>query len=162
MRIPADPKHPVRLFHLSFHDFLVDPENRDEHPFWVDEQAMHQWLARQCLHFLSAARGLRQNICELPNPGTLLEKIDPATIDEHLPPELRYACRYWVHHLEQSKYMIRDYDQSHIFLQKHALHWLEAMCIMGEASESINAIYTLQLCINVRSLGMHHSMLTSC
>lgn len=42
--IPADPNAPVRLFHLSFHDFLLDPHTADDNPFWIDETKTHRQL----------------------------------------------------------------------------------------------------------------------
>ena len=85
-------------------------------------------------------------------PGTLRSEIDSWIIDNDLPPEMRYACRYWVHHLEQSKGRICDGDSVHTFLQKYFLYWLEAMSLIGEASESICMINNLQLLTGVRYL----------
>ena len=157
LHVPRDESGSVRLLHLSFRDFLVDPEKRKKSPFWIDEQATHQRIVTKCLQLMSGQKGLSQNICNLPNPGTLRDEIDKRTVKENLPPELRYACRYWVSHLQRSKHNIRDHDQVHTFLQKHALHWLEAMSIIGEASESINILAYLQSCTDVRFLSAHYS-----
>lgn len=34
--IPSDEKSVMKTLHLSFRDYLIDPGNRDENPFWVD------------------------------------------------------------------------------------------------------------------------------
>ena len=152
LHVPRDESGSVRLLHLSFRDFLVDPEKRGKSPFWIDEQAAHQRIVTKCLQLMSGQKGLKQNICNLLSPGTFRDEIDKRIVNENLPPELRYACRYWVSHLQQSKRNIRDHDQVHTFLQRHALHWLEAMSIIGEASESINVLVYLQSYTDVRFL----------
>ena len=157
--IPRDEEGSIRLLHLSFRDFLIDSGKREKYPFWIDEQEAHKKIATKCLQLMSGSNGLRQNICNLTSPGTLKTEIDKIIVDKHLSPELQYACRYWVSHLQQSKYNICDYDQFHIFLQKHTIHWLETMSIMGEASESINIISRLRLYIKVRAFKIHYSRL---
>jgi NACHT domain len=142
---------PVRLLHLSFRDFLVDPQKKGKSPFWVDERETHERLASKCLKLLSSPEGLRQNICKLLNPGTLRCEVDKQTIAICLPPELQYACRYWVYHLEQSNRHIHDGDSIHLFLQKYLLYWLEAMSLVGEAYKCIYMINRLQALTEVRS-----------
>ncbi|KAM0259201.1 hypothetical protein ACHAQJ_003406 [Trichoderma viride] len=108
--IPSDRNIPVRLLHLSFRDFLVDPEKANEperYLFWVNEQKAHQRLAHQCLLLLSTGNTLRRNICGQP-PSTPRSKIDQQTIDAALPPEVQYACRYWVYHWKESLCKIKD------------------------------------------------------
>jgi hypothetical protein len=151
LSIPDNEDLPVRLLHLSFRDFLVDPQNKRKSPFWVDERESHERLASKCLELLSSPEGLRQNMCKLPNPGTLKSEIDEQKIAICLSPELQYACRYWVHHLEQSNYHIHDSDPIHLFLREYFLYWLEAMSLIGEAYKCIHIINRLQALAKVRS-----------
>ncbi|KAH0550954.1 hypothetical protein GP486_007681, partial [Trichoglossum hirsutum] len=144
LSIPDSEDLPVRLLHLSFRDFLVDPQKKEKSPFWVDERETHERLASKCLELLSSLEGLQQNMCKLLNPGTLRSEIDEQTIAICLPPELQYACRYWVHHLEQSDRHIHDGDPIHLFLQKYLLYWLEAMSLIGEVYKCIYIIKRLQ------------------
>ncbi|KAI9776915.1 MAG: hypothetical protein M1839_009157, partial [Geoglossum umbratile] len=144
LSIPDNEDLPVRLLHLSFRDFLIDPLKKGKSPFWVDERETHKRLARKCLELLSSLEGLRQNMCELPNPGTLRSEIDERTVAICLSPELQYACRYWAHHLERSDRHIHDGDPIHLFLQKYFLYWLEAMSLIGEAYKCIHIIKKLQ------------------
>ncbi|KAH0537131.1 hypothetical protein FGG08_006035, partial [Glutinoglossum americanum] len=144
LSIHVDESIPVRLFHLSFRDFLVDPKKKEKSPFWVDERKTHERLARKCLELLSSPEGLRKNICKLPNPGTLRKEIDEQTIAIYLSPGLQYACRYWVHHLEHSNCYIHDGDTIYLFLHKYLLYWLEAMSLIGEAYKCIYMINRLQ------------------
>ncbi|KAL8353865.1 hypothetical protein RB601_003618 [Gaeumannomyces tritici] len=140
LNISDNPVAPVKLLHLSFRDFLVDGKNRDENPFWVDKQNAHERLADRCLQLLSTGNNLKRNICGLSLPGTLRSEIDKQTIDSALPPEVQYACRYWVHHWKESKRQIQDGDLVDRFLTDHLLHWLEALGVIGRIRESIGMI----------------------
>ena len=134
---------PVRLLHLSFRDFLLDTKKRGKR-FWVDEKETQKRLASKCLQLLSSPRGLKENMCNLTRPGTLRNEINYEAISNALSLEVRYACRYWVHHLVKSGGRIRDKDLVDAFLQNNFLYWLEAMSLMGEASESIRMVNSLQ------------------
>ena len=152
LSVPANQHSPVRLLHLSFRDFLIDAEKRGS-PFWVDESETHKMIATKCLELMSKPECLRENLCSLETPGKLRTEIDCRMINDSLQADVRYACRYWVHHLEQSKSLIRDQSRVHNFLQKHFLHWLEALSVMGKMSESISLIGTLQSIIAVSSIA---------
>ncbi|RYP54983.1 hypothetical protein DL768_000299 [Monosporascus sp. mg162] len=47
--VPSSSSSPVRLLHLSFREFLLDPEKSDRNSFWVNEKETHRRLAAQCL-----------------------------------------------------------------------------------------------------------------
>ncbi|KAL8295995.1 hypothetical protein RB600_001468 [Gaeumannomyces tritici] len=138
LNIPDNPLVPVKLLHLSFRDFLVDQKNRDANPFWVDAQKTHEQLADRCLQLLSTGDTLKRDVCDLRHPGTLRSEIEPGIIDNRLPPEVQYACRYWVHHWKESKRQIRDGDSVHLFLTDRLLYWLEALGVTGRIRESFN------------------------
>jgi len=159
LNIPDSEHVSVRLLHLSFREFLIDPQKRGKSPFWVDEKETHERLASQCLKLMSSPNGLQQNMCNLLVPGTLRSEIDERTISRSLPAELQYACCYWVHHLEQSKGRIYDGKSVHLFLQKYFLYWLEAMSLIGEVYKCIHIINRLQALAKVRS--SLHSIVTS-
>jgi hypothetical protein len=92
---------------------------------------------------------LRTDICGLQDPGIRRLTIDPEIIEDNLPPEIQYACLYWVYHVEQSNIRIYDGDQFHDFLTRHFLQWLEALSLMGRASEVITLVKTLQPLVEV-------------
>ncbi|PZD23658.1 WD40 repeat protein [Pyrenophora tritici-repentis] len=144
LSIPNDELVPIRLLHLSFREFLVDPQKQGKSPFWVDEKSTHNKLASRCLELMSGPSGLRQDMCGLSGPGVLRSEIDEGTVASSLLPDLQYACRYWIAHLEQSKQAIVDGDTTHLFLQKHLLHWLEAMSLMRESSRCAHLLDSLQ------------------
>ncbi|CAN9171766.1 unnamed protein product, partial [Alternaria alternata] len=142
--IPNDQSRPIRLHHPSFRDFLLDRKRCSDDRFWVDERSTHEKLARRCLELMTAPGSLRQDMCNFLDPGVLRRDIDEETIGRSLPPELQYACRYWVHHLERSGRSIEDGDATHCFLETHLLHWLEAMSLMKETSLCVRLVARLQ------------------
>lgn len=150
--IPEDKTMVVRPFHLSFRDFLLDPETRKKTPLWVDRRKIHQILTTQCL---SVCHMLRRNICGLQSDGTQRVDIDSQTINYSLPAQLQYSCRFWAQHLLQSKDPNLALQEVLLFLQKHFLHWMEAMSILGLASEVMGIISMLQSVTDVSlySLG---------
>jgi hypothetical protein len=143
LNVPTDPSVPVRLFHLSFRDFLVEVGNEVAHPFQVDEQKTHEALAFKCLELLSRDNSLKEDICELRHPGILRSDIDKSRLNACIPPCIRYACLYWVHHLKQSGGRICDGSPVHVFLAIYLLNWLEVLSLLDRASESIEMIDAL-------------------
>jgi hypothetical protein len=119
LSVPNDKALPVQLFHLSFRDFLLDPATCEKTPLWVDKKETHYRFATQCLH---VCQNLKKNLCGLRSDGTKRVEIDQQTINERLPPELQYACRYWAHHLVQSKDQHTVMHKALLFLQVHCLH----------------------------------------
>ncbi|KAJ4129475.1 hypothetical protein NW765_016348 [Fusarium oxysporum] len=96
LSVPATHDLPVRLLHLSFRDYIADPGTKEINEFWVDEDLMHQDLAKQCLHIMRNTLG--ENICSVRSPGTHRSNINAQQIDACLSSELKYACLYWMHH----------------------------------------------------------------
>jgi len=140
----------VRLLHLSFREFLVNPQKQGKSPFWVDERKTYEIVATKYLELMSDS--LKENICGLQSSGTLQVEIDLRAIDDNLPAEVQYACCYWVYHLEHGGSQVSDHDTVYSFLSKHLLHWLEALSLIGRLHESIAMIPSLITFINVNSL----------
>ena len=148
--IPEDQTCPLRLHHPSFRDFLLDKDRCSDPKFWVDERQVHQTLADSCIRLMSDS--LKQDICGQEAPSTLVAGIESSWIEQCLPLEIRYACLYWVQHLQKSGAQLNDNDYIHQFFQVHLLHWLEALGWIGKTSEGILAIYSLEALIPVSFL----------
>jgi hypothetical protein len=129
----------IRVLHPSFRDFLLDNRRCDDPRFKVDEENAHRELAMCCLKLMSKC--LRENICSLALPGSLTSEVDHSVVRRCLPQEVRYACRYWVHHVQRSKVKLRDgetlHDRVHIFLKEHILHWLEALSLIENLADGV-------------------------
>ncbi|KAF2818296.1 hypothetical protein CC86DRAFT_433807 [Ophiobolus disseminans] len=93
LSVPNSEDVPIRLLHLSFREFLVEPRKQGKSPFWVDEKSAHNRLASRCLELMSRQSGLRQDMCSLVGPGVLRSEIDDRTVASSLPPELQESSR---------------------------------------------------------------------
>ena len=138
--VPKDSGTPIELLHLSFREFLVDCSASEK--FWINEPAGHTQLGRDCLGHMN--QELKMNICHLSHPGVKKNKIEKATLDTYIPPELRYACRYWIHHLQNGEPSTIDWTLIEHFLKSHFLHWLEVMSLFGWVSEIFDNIKALE------------------
>jgi hypothetical protein len=145
--VPPDHKSPIRLLHKSFSDFLLGQEGTGIENFRVDATKTHAMLALRCIQRMS--HGLREDICDIRELGKSRSEIGKGIVADHIPPDLDYACLYWVFHFQQSRRRITDGDVVHAFLKEHFLHWLEALGLIGKISESNGMIGTLQSLIAV-------------
>jgi hypothetical protein len=140
--IPENSSHLLRLHHPSFCDFLLNDQRCTNADLHVNEKQAHQQLYVNCIRLMSIS--LKQDICGLDAPGTLLADVASSQVEQCLPPELQYACLYWVQHLCQSGTQIYDNDLVHQFLQANLLYWLEALSWMQKISKGILAIISLE------------------
>jgi hypothetical protein len=140
--IPKNKARPLRLHHPSFRDFLLDKGRCGGSNFWVNEKRAHQTLAESCIRLMSTF--LKQDICEQDVPGALVADVESSRVEQCVPPEVQYACLYWVEHLQKSGAQLCDNNRVHQFLQTHSLHWLEALSWMRKMSEGILAISSLE------------------
>ncbi|MCJ1267070.1 hypothetical protein MMC22_006955, partial [Lobaria immixta] len=150
----------VQVLHLSFRDFLLDQNRCLDRQFWVDEQQTHHKLALGCIRLLSSS--LKQNICRLPSPGTLKSEIAQSDVDTALSPAVQYACRYWVDHAQKGKVELLDHGCVHEFIQRHFLHWLEAMSLIDKISEAVIAITNLTAMANLQKSPIMHDLIHDC
>ncbi|KAK1851219.1 vegetative incompatibility protein het-e-1 [Colletotrichum chrysophilum] len=134
--VPGDdqPERPIRLFHLSFREYLLQ-HSGDDDTFWIDERSKHKELFDCCLQVMSdrCGHGLRNDICRLSDPGARRTEIPRERIQQHIPRSLEYACRYWVMHLRESGTGITVQDTTRIYalLTRYLLYWFEAMGWLG-------------------------------
>jgi hypothetical protein len=147
--IPPDPDRRIRLFHLSFRDFLVDPEERDTNRFWVDERQTHGKLANQCLQLLSQPGTLLQDLLGVQKVGVRRAEVSKRQVTDSIAADVTYACCYWVWHLMESGEEICDEGPVHKFLKSHFLHWLEALSWLGRLSTVVAYISSLRSAVRV-------------
>jgi hypothetical protein len=158
LNIPENLDIPVRLLHLSFRDFLLDnmiKDTENSEQFWIDEKSVHQSLTDQCLEVMW--HNLRKNICNLPGDGTQRSEIDIYSVNLHLPPGLRYACRYRTQHLIHSQDPLAMLVNTFSFLRVHFLHWIEVVSVLGILSEVVEVIKRLESVIQVSYRNLLHT-----
>lgn len=149
LSVPSDRDLPVRILHLSFRDFLVQSESE----FLVNEPNRHKEIALLCLQKMRSY--LRKNICDLEGLATRRADTNPQSLRQHLPPELQYSCRYWIHHLKQSSISSSEAEFVLLFLHEHFLHWVEAMSLLGLVSQVVGMLNLLQKIELVCPTGSH-------
>ena len=148
LRIPTDSDTPIRSLHLSFNEFLLD-DKLEFKQFKINGPATHRMLLSKCLQLLSGPGGLEENMCKLKYPGKPRREISQSVINDRLSPALQYACQYWIQHAKFGNLECHNQDDVHIFLQKHFLHWLEAMSLMNRLAEVIEQLSLLQPLLSV-------------
>ncbi|KAH7014279.1 uncharacterized protein B0I36DRAFT_425768 [Microdochium trichocladiopsis] len=139
--IPQSQDVPIRLYHLSFRDYLLDQDLSGSSPFWINAQEGHARLAKQCMKVMQAF--LKQDMCSLKHPGAGRASITPQKIDACIPVEVQYACVYWSQHLRDSGQKLVDGGDVDTLLSLHFLHWVEVLAILGRAGEAIDAVKTM-------------------
>jgi hypothetical protein len=139
--ISEKPTDPVKVFHPSFPDFICI--RCSDKRFLVVEGTHHEFLALQC--FKTMNRHLKQNICGLPDVLSSISEVSdlPARLDNHVPMELRYACRHWMTHLghvfQVTETLIGELNE---FCSKHLLHWIEMLSLIGILADGLSALPT--------------------
>lgn len=86
---------------------------------------------------------LKTDICDLALPGTSVKDVEQTVIDEHISPELRYACRYWAGHNPETKEFPCEEHVSR-FLKEHLLHWIEVCCLLEIIQELVTTMQILK------------------
>ncbi|KAL7904007.1 hypothetical protein GGI35DRAFT_248894 [Trichoderma velutinum] len=160
LSIPQLAEAPVRLLHLSFRDFLVDPGKQGQNPFWIDEPQRHARIADKCLRIMN--KFLRQDMCGLRPLGLEGSTVNSQKVDANISAAVKYACRNWVFHLQGAGNQFSDCGTVFQFLKQHFLHWVEALSLMQQAPESIKLIKSLQVFLQEDSNNRLSEFLKDC
>lgn len=161
--VPQNLDSPVRLLHLSFRDYLIDPENKETVEFWVDERLTHRKLAKDCLRIMRD--GLSENICGLFSPGVRRSAVGLGQLENSMPLQLQYACMHWVYHQTEGDLAPNNDNEVYDFLTTCFLHWVEAMCLLGRVKECLESLRSLarwlKVCHYILELGSRLQVLES-
>jgi hypothetical protein len=132
---------PVRPFHKSFPDFIVDPTRCSNPRFCVYPPDQRAELLVGCLELMN--QRLDRNMCKLPDQVINSEVGDlKGRIEQHVDQALQHACRSW------HKYLV-DTGPTHTpriipaldrFLKGKVLFWLEVLSVLGAAREAVDAL----------------------
>ncbi|KAK4495950.1 hypothetical protein PRZ48_013218 [Zasmidium cellare] len=130
----------VHLIHKSAQDYLITNFAMLGEGETV---AMHGKLFGKCLQRLRIK--LEENICQVDSYGTTRDEVDPSSLS-HLDP-VRYACRFWILHLEKASMRINDQSEVYSFLKMKLLPWIEAFSWADGMSEIMPLLRLLQSCV---------------
>ncbi|KAF7980262.1 hypothetical protein HWV62_39007 [Athelia sp. TMB] len=124
----------VRLLHPSFGDFL-STRTRCGRDIWHFDLPKHNHtVAVHCMRLLNGT--LSRNICNLSL------STDPWVTT--LPDEIVYASMYWIDHVCAVEETVSSFvEVIDSFLQRHLVHWLEAMSVMKQSRETIGLLENL-------------------
>ncbi|KAM0720132.1 hypothetical protein Q7P37_004268 [Cladosporium fusiforme] len=139
---------PITMFHLSFRDFLVDPDLKDRNVFSIDAKETHRALGMHCIRLLQC-ESLKKDVCGIVQPGTRRSDVEKSVVHNSLPEAVSYACCYWVHHVTSGEQCVKDECAVHRFLEKHLLHWIEALSWLGKTSQIVPSLKALKSTVDV-------------
>ncbi|KAH6916459.1 hypothetical protein BKA70DRAFT_1179954, partial [Coprinopsis sp. MPI-PUGE-AT-0042] len=128
---PTQDGDAFHVHHKSFPDFVTDQSRcAVDSRFFVEASARHMHLAQNCLRIM--IKMLKQNICELLRSDWDVEASKlPSGTKDRIPPELAYACAYWILHMQESLSHLIGRDgvigQLKTFVDQHLLSWLEVL-----------------------------------
>jgi len=146
-----DNNHPVRPFHKSFPDFIVDPARYANTRFRVYPPDQHTELLIGCLGVMN--RSLERNMCKLPD-GAINSEVDnlKERTKEYIHQALEYACRSWHKHLVDttSAHRLEITSALHRFLEGKFIFWLEVLSVLDAAREVVNALEAAARWLDVR------------
>ena len=141
--LQEDINHPVRPFHKSFPDFIMDPNRCTNQRFHIPLPNHHSQLLVRCLDLME--RKLEKNMCKLPDSvansdvGDLGERVE-----QYIAPALQYACRSWYTHLfdRQTPSVNTSEVTSALlqFLETKFLFWLEVLSVLGAVGNAVEAL----------------------
>jgi len=153
-----DTSHPVRPFHKSFPDFLVDPARCINPRFRISPPDHHSELVIGCLDLMNGR--LKKNMFGFPDGSTNDEADDLRRgAEENIDHGLRYACESWHMHLVNANttpaHMVKITSVLHRFLEKKFVFWLEVLSILGTLRGAVGALEAVVKWLEVCRDCMH-------
>ena len=145
--VPESKEDPIRAFHKSFPDFLMDPVRCKEEQFFVEPAVHHAEVLLSCFRLMGER--LKRNICNLDGYAVLSQVTDLSTHKKaHIGEALEYACRFWSKHL-----LMVPSSGSHAgevqkavkkFFTRHLLYWIEVLALTGNLDVGVHAMHDVE------------------
>ena len=141
--ILQDDDHPVRSFHKSFPDFIIDSTRCTNERFHVSPPSHHLELLLGCIELMNQT--LEKNMCKIPDAVTNSEVDDlQERVEQCVDHTLQYACRSWHKHLVGlhafPAHMSKITPILHQFLEEKFLFWLEVLSVLGTVRDAVDAL----------------------
>lgn len=142
----------IYFVHQSAKDYLIEKASSAIFPCGPED--VHHSIFSRSLQAMSMPETLRRNIYALPWLGFPIANINRPNPDPLA--AVRYSCVYWVNHLcdghtpsSSHRGDLDDGGPVSVFLQKHFLHWLEALSLFRSMSEGVVSIRRLESLFSV-------------
>ena len=134
---------PIIPLHTSFRDFLTNKDKSGD--FYVSIDDTHRQLAHSCLNLL--LDGLQFNICKLETSYLANDDVEDLNtrVDQHIPPALLYACRFWDDHLKHNDFKTDLFRKVETLFKEKLLFWLEVLSLTSMIGLASSAFATLNM-----------------
>jgi hypothetical protein len=139
------------MLHLSFRDYLINSD-AEENEFGIDEKQSATELVEDCFRVMGS---LEPDVCHLGIPGTPRSTLKPEFINACIPPEVQYACIYWINHQLVAGLRHGQGEVILAFLEKHLLHWVEVLTLLGRVYQITGLMRNLRSVLNAK-VGEQH------
>ena len=132
----------ISFVHQSAKDYLVSPERLNIFP---SAETGHRNLA---LRFLRAQHVLKKDFCGIGDYGPLSADAKARPHLDALGP-IAYALYFWIDHvcalnsISEGEALLANDGEIPQFFQKHFLHWLECLSLLGKISDAVGMIRKL-------------------
>jgi len=141
--VPDSTEDPIRAFHKSFPDFLMDPVRCRDGQFFVEPTVHHAEILLSCLNLMRER--LKKNICNIGDHVVLSEvKNLSALCKDHIGDALKYACCFWTKHLLEipgNIFCIKEVEKGiGQFFTTCLPHWIEVLALTGNLGAGVHAI----------------------
>jgi len=145
--VPTSEVAPVRIFHKSFPDFLVDQRRCKDQRFFINPKIHHVEIMLSCLNLMRER--LKKNICGLDDhamPSRVKDFSDHQK--EHIGDALEYACCFWTKHLlniPNNGLGVKEVQEAiDKFFTTRLLFWIEVLSLMGKLDIGVHALNDVQ------------------
>jgi AAA ATPase domain len=143
-----DDNLPIIPHHTSFRDFLTIKDKSGD--FYVGVRDAHHQLTHSCLNLLLDSNplgGLKFNICKLETSYLANDDIEDldTRVDQHIPPALLYACRFWDDHLKHTDLETDLFRKAKTLFKEKFLFWLEVLSLTRNIGLAPSAFANLNM-----------------
>jgi len=154
--ILQDINSPVRPFHKSFSDFIIEPTRCTNQRFCISPPDHHSELLVCCLNLMN--QKLEKNMCKIPDAVANSEVNDlQERIAQYIDHGLRYGCESWHRHLIDAQktlpHTLKITAILHQFLEEKFLFWLEVLSVLGTVRNAVDALEAaakwLKVCLSM-------------
>ena len=146
-----DPGQTVQILHASFADYLSNPEQCGNHPWFIDLSYHHANISSACFREMESS--LKFNICELETSHSFNKDVPdlPDRVQKFISPSLRYACCFWADHLQETPPQVGMLTSLKDFLYVRLLYWLEVLSLIEDLSVASGTLKSIVKWAKVRS-----------
>ena len=141
--VPEAIEDPIRIFHKSFPDFLMDPVRCEDKQVFVEPTDHHAEILLSCLKLME--KRLKKNICNLDDHEVLSEVEDLSAQQKvYIGDALEYACCFWTKHLLEipgSSHCVGEVQKAiEKFFTTHLLYWIEVLVLTKNLGVGVYAM----------------------